>query len=446
MTDTPVLSTSDPSGTSPVGRRAALLKTIGYYAAFIALGMASASLGPTLPALAEHTRSSLSQISALFVARSLGYLAGSLLGGRLYDRIPGHPVMGGGLLLMAGMMGLAPVVPHLWMLAAAILVLGLAEGALDVGGNTLGGVGAWRHRGAVHERPPLLFRPGGVPVAPHHCPGDAPGRRSDPRLLDRRGAAASGGSLAEMPAEPCRRRRPRPQRSGPETHGRLVALIVLFFFLYTGAEIAFGGWIYSYAVALRLTSDTVAAYLTSTFWGALTVGRLLAVPLAIRFPPRTVLLADCLGCLASLGLVLLGSRSLVATFVGTCGVGLSMASIFPAALSLAQGRMRITGAVTGWFFVGASAGGMVLPWLIGQFFESVGPRATMVILLVDMAAAVGVLAVLTFQSARPVYHWIAATVSRVSTPNDRAHPAWSRGRQGRPAASAHDRRRVGCLG
>ena len=127
MTDTPMRSTSDPSGTPPVGRRAALLKTIGYYAAFIALGMASASLGPTLPALAEHTRSSLSQISALFVARSLGYLAGSLLGGRLYDRIPGHPVMSGGLLLMAGMMGLAPVVPHLWMLAVAILVLGLAE-------------------------------------------------------------------------------------------------------------------------------------------------------------------------------------------------------------------------------------------------------------------------------------------------------------------------------
>jgi fucose permease len=80
-----------------------------------------------------------------------------------------------------------------------------------------------------------------------------------------------------------------------------------------------------------------------------------------------------------------------------------MASIFPAALSLAQGRMRITGRVTGWFFVGASAGGMLLPWLIGQFFETVGPRTTVVILSVDMLVATGVLAVLTFQSAQPVY-------------------------------------------
>jgi len=194
--------------------------------------------------------------------------------------------------------------------------------------------------------------------------------------------------------------------SSEQSSGRLVALIVLFFFLYTGAEVAFGGWIYSYAVGLGLSSHAVAAYLTSAFWGALTIGRLLAVPVALRLPPQSVLLADCVGCLISLGILLLGSHSLVATFVGTCGVGVSMASIFPAALSLAQGRMRITGRVTGWFFVGASGGGMALPWLIGQFFDAVGPRATMVILFIDMAAAMTVLAVLTFRSARPVYHWI----------------------------------------
>ena len=407
MTDTSALSASDPPGTSPVGHRAALLKTIGYFAAFIALGMASASLGPTLPALAEQTRSSLSQISALFVARSLGYLAGSLLGGRLYDRIPGHPVMGGGLLLMAGMMGLAPVVPHLWTLAAAILMLGLAEGALDVGGNTLV---VWVHGDRV----------GPFMNALHFFFGL--GALLSPLIIAQ--VMLQGGGLVHaywtvaallLPGALWLKCLPSPsgasataKPSGPENPRRLVAVIVLFFFLYTGAEIAFGGWIYSYAVALGLASDTVAAYLTSAFWGALTVGRLLAVPLAIRFPPRTVLLADCLGCLASLGVVLLGSRSLVATFVGTCGVGLSMASIFPAALSLAQGRMRITGAVTGWFFVGASAGGMVLPWLIGQFFETVGPRATMVILFIDMTAAITVLAVLTFRSARPVYQWIVS--------------------------------------
>ena len=386
-------------------RRQALFKTLGYYAAFIALGLVSASLGPTLPGLANNTGSQLSHISLLFVARSSGYLAGSLLGGRLYDRITGHPVMSGSLLLMAAMMGTAPLLTRLGVLACAIFALGMAEGALDVGGNTLL---VWVHQekvGPFMNGLHFFFGVGAFLsplIVAWAMPDDGAIARAYWTL-----------ALLQLPAALWLLRLPSPSghtasgdASSKRSNGRLVALIVLFFFLYTGAEVAFGGWIYSYAVGLRLGSHAVAAYLTSAFWGALTVGRLLAVPVALRFPPRSVLLADCVGCLVSFAILLVGSHSLVATFVGTCGVGLSMASIFPAALSLAQARMRITGRVTGWFFVGASGGGMTLPWFIGQFFDAVGPRATMVILFIDMTAAMTVLAVLTFRSARPVYHWI----------------------------------------
>jgi hypothetical protein len=37
---------------------------------------------------------------------------------------------------------------------------------------------------------------------------------------------------------------------------------------------------------------------------------------------------------------------------------------------------------------------MLLPWLIGQLFESAGPQITMIAILVDLVAAVGVFAVL----------------------------------------------------
>ena len=99
--------------------------------------MASAALGPSLPGLAEHTRSRMAEISILFVTRSSGYLGGSLLGGRLFDRIAGHPVIGVALVLIAGTLGVAPLLNSRWLLFAAILVLGIAEGAVDVGGNTL---------------------------------------------------------------------------------------------------------------------------------------------------------------------------------------------------------------------------------------------------------------------------------------------------------------------
>jgi MFS transporter, FHS family, Na+ dependent glucose transporter 1 len=388
----------DPS----VDRRQACVKTAGYYAAFIALGLASASLGPTLPALAENTSSQLSKISLLFAARSSGYLAGSLVGGRLYDRIAGHPVMSGSLLVMATMMGAAPLLTQLGILAGAIFLLGMAEGALDVGGNTLL---VWVHQEKVGPFMNGLhfFFGVGAFLSPLIIAWAMPENGAIVRAYWTLALLQLPAALWLLRLSSPAGRTASAAASSERLNGRLVALIVVFFFLYTGAEVAFGGWIYSYAVGLRLSSHAVAAYLTSAFWGALTLGRLLAVPLAVRFSSRSILLADCIGCLTSLAILLLGSHSLGATFVGTCGMGLSMASIFPAALSLAQGRMRITGQVTGWFFVGASAGGMLLPWLIGQFFESVGPRATMVILFIDMAAAMTVLGVLTFQSARPVY-------------------------------------------
>jgi len=72
-----------------------------------------------------------------------------------------------------------------------------------------------------------------------------------------------------------------------------------------------------------------------------------------------------------------------------------MASIFPMMLSFAERRMSITGRITGWFFVGASAGGMTLPWLIGQLFESVGPRITMSAILMDLIVATAAFGFLT---------------------------------------------------
>ena len=398
-------SPSGPPDADPARRVARIPGTIGYYAAFVALGLASASLGPTLPGLALHTQSRLAQISSLFVARSLGYLVGSLLGGRLYDRIPGHPVMAGGIFLMAGMMALAPLASSLWVLTAAILILGLAEGALDVGGNTLL---VWVHREKVGPFMNGLhfFFGVGAFLSPLIIAQAMVGGRDIRRAYWTLAVLLLPGAFwllrLPSPAVPAA----SPDEPAGQANGRLVVLIVAFLFLYAGAEVSFGGWIYSYAVALRLSSDVVAAYLTSAFWGALTAGRLLAIPLAVRFPSRYLLLADFLGCLASLGALLLWPHSLIVVWLGTCGLGLSMASIFPTTLSLAQGRMPISGAVTGWFFVGASAGGMTLPWLIGQLFETIGPRVTMAILFLDLLAAAGLLAVLAFQFARPMYQRI----------------------------------------
>jgi len=45
---------------------------------------------------------------------------------------------------------------------------------------------------------------------------------------------------------------------------------------YVGVEVAYGGWIFTYAVKVFGMGETEADYLSSAFWGAITLGRLLA--------------------------------------------------------------------------------------------------------------------------------------------------------------------------
>jgi FHS family Na+ dependent glucose MFS transporter 1 len=167
----------------------------------------------------------------------------------------------------------------------------------------------------------------------------------------------------------------------------MVVLIAIVLLLYVGAESSMGGWIYTYATATGLGNDAQAAYLTSLFWGVFTAGRLLSIPMVRRLSPRRMLTLDWLGCLISVGAMVFLGDAPVTVWLGTVGVGLSMASIFPIMISFAERHMSITGEITGWFFVGASLGGMTLPWLIGQLFESIGPRVTMSAILVDLALA-----------------------------------------------------------
>jgi MFS family permease len=95
-----------------------------------------AVIGP-LPRLAEHTHTQLSQVSFLFPASALGYLIGSILAGRLYDRLPGHRILVTVLLVVAGALTLTPLAASIWVLTGILLVLNICTGSLDVGGNTL---------------------------------------------------------------------------------------------------------------------------------------------------------------------------------------------------------------------------------------------------------------------------------------------------------------------
>ncbi len=378
--------------------REKLLKTAGYWAGFVGLGAAAGVMGPTLPGLAQQTHSSISALGFLFTARSLGYLLGSWRGGKIYDRLPGHPVAAAGLLGIAVLLALVPLMPSLWLLTPVMFLLGIADSILDVGGNTLivrvHGKQVGPYMTALH-----FFFGAGAFIAPLLV-GWA---------ISRTHSILWGyWGLALLMLPPAfwllRQRSPEAKMEEPEANAGhanvwLVVLIALLFFFYVGTEVGFSGWVSSYALATKMFGEVEAAYLASAFWGAFTVARLAAIPITARVRPRYVLLVDLLGALASFGLIVLLPQSRAALWIGTVGAGLFMASVFPTNINLASRRLTLTGRLTGIFLAVSSLGSMLLPLAVGPLLERVGLRAAMGAFCLIIVAALAVWAALMARTA-----------------------------------------------
>jgi FHS family Na+ dependent glucose MFS transporter 1 len=374
--------------------------TAAYYLAFILLGLTVAAEGPTLLKLAEHTSSALDEINSLFLFSSLGYLLGSFIGGRLYDRVPGHRLMSGVLVFLGLMVALVPLAPSRAVLFAIVLILGLFKGALDVGCNTLL---LWVHNETVGPFMNGLHAFFGV------------GAFISP-LIVAQVLSVTGDiywvywffAIAAFPIAIWIWNLPSPaSRAVPVQHQNStfpilpVFIMVLCFILYVGGEAGYGAWIYTYAFTLNFGTEITAAYLTAAFWGSFTLGRLLGIWVSTLAKPLTILVLDFAGCLLSIGLILLFQESTAVLWIGTILFGLSQASIFPTFLTLAEERMHITGTIAGLFLVGAGVGGMILPWLIGQGFVQVGATAMMAMIFISLVLNLFMLFIFTRVSAKP---------------------------------------------
>ncbi len=374
---------------SPRGLRIA--QTIGYSGTFLVFGMGVAALGPALPVLSRNTGSSLSQVSLVFATVAAGYLLGVLAGGRLFALVPGHRVLGGVLALMAGMAALIPVASNVWLLGALFLLFGLAQGIVEVGTNTLL---LWVQTGrtvpfvnALHFFFGLgaLVAPAGIALAMSKAESLA--------------WFFWPFALLVLPVATWLLVLPSPSRPGVSAPGSrlkgsplVVVLVAFFFFLYGGAEHSFGGWIPTYARAVHAADAAGADFFASAFWASITAGRLLAVSASTRFGPRAIVVAALLGSLAAVAPVLLWPGRAWLLWLGTLGLGLALAAIVPTTLALAGGRIGVTSQATAWYFVGLGAGGMTIPWTIGQLFESTGPQSLFVVILLVLLASLGVFA------------------------------------------------------
>ena len=356
----------------------AIRRTFGYYLLFICLGLSLAITGPTLPALAGQTHTSLGGVGLLFLAGAIGNTLGTFVSGRVFDRLNGHPIMGVAELFIAAMLFLIPFTPWFWVLLVIVVCQGFAGGFINTGANTLL---VWTHGEKVSPfMNGLHFSFGlGAFLAPFLVA----------QVIDIEGGyrlaywALSMVTLlvglrmitlkgSPQPTHPPNGQTARVAR-GPIPYP-LVITALLFLFFYVGSEITFGGWVYTYAVTLKLASAAGAAYLTSAFWLAFTIGRLISIPAATRFTPKQVILAALFGCISVLALGIFFSGSSRALWLMAVGLGFCMAPIWPSGFTLAGQSINLTGRVTGIILLGDSLGGMILPTLVGKVIEASSPQ------------------------------------------------------------------------
>ena len=368
-------------------------KTILYSLAFIALGLISGSIGPTLPALAAQTNVEMKQISNLFVARALGTMVGSWLIGRLYDRVTGHPLLAGSLLASAVAMALLPMSSQLLVLVALSACIGLASASINVGGNALI---VMEHGDRVRPFMSVLhfaFGLGGF-LAPMFVSLFAD--RAD-------GLRLAYWTLALVSVPPIlltlvstspRPRAEHHEEANAAVPALLLGLLVLYFFLEVGAEASVMGWIFSYSIKQGI-AEQEAYKINSAFWAAFTAGRLATIWLSMRFAALPLVLVFMgLATLFAVGLLVFPT-SAAAVWICAVGFGISVGPVFPSMFGFVQNRLHLSGKVTGWLLVGASAGGMFWPRLVGQFFESQGVQVMTWTVIGTMLGALAIILLMT---------------------------------------------------
>ncbi len=359
-----------------------IAQTIQYYFLFIYLGLSTGINGPTLPSVAQQIKVSIGQMGNIFLIGSLGFTIGTLLGGRWMERFRGHLVVGMGQLVGGCLIMLIPFSTGFWWLMAIILVKGMAEG-LILGVNTLL---VWTHR----EKAGLFIN------TLHFCFGL--GAFVSPLIVGRLITIPNGYQWAFwgigifgilmgvrtifLPGNP------KPVHLQNDEQGSRVSIFsvlvisaALYLFFYVGAEITFGGWIYTYASTLSILNASSSAFLTSGFWLAFTMGRLLSIPAAIHTTPRQVIPIALVGAISILTILNLAPASANLLWIATIILGFCLAPLWPMGFSLSGQSIPMTARISSVVLLGDSLGAMILPWLVGHLIDFSGAKSIILIVL-----------------------------------------------------------------
>jgi fucose permease len=345
------------------------------FVAFISLGMPDGLLGVAWPSIRVSFSIPLDAVGLLLAAAVAGYMTASFLNGPLIARWGVGKVLAASCALTGIALIGYTLVPQWWMMVLLGVVAGLGAGAIDAGLNTYvashfgEGLMQWLHAsyGIGVTLGPIIMTValtalnswrvgyrvvGGFQIALATCfvltlamwkqKEASVGTEEPKRLTDYK--TPLGETLRE----------PR------------VWLSVLLFFLYVGAEVSLGTWIYTLLTESRGIAPAAAGLWAGSYWATFTIGRVVAGVFAKKVGLKRLVLGGLLG--AWLGALLLGWNPFAAaSLLAVALIGFAIAPIFPALMSGTSQRVgpHFAANTIGMQMAAAGLGTAVIPSLVG---------------------------------------------------------------------------------
>ncbi|GAQ60769.1 MFS transporter [Streptomyces scabiei] len=348
---------------------------VATYAYFVLYGTLLGTWVVHIPAVEERVSISHAELGGMLVVLGVGAFAGMRVAGPLTDRLGTRVVVPVGGVLCGTTLFLPGLAHDAWTLAGALLVFGFCNGCLDVSMNAHA-----VHVEKAYGRPVMsgfhaTFSIGGVLAALAGAGTASTG------LHPAVGMAAVGAvgivtalvaARGLLPAAPPAESPASARESGTSpaarraTKGRvwLLAVLALMVMLCEGAA---NDWSALHLRDALGASAGTAAFAYGAFAAAMTVGRLLADRVVVRFGSPAILRYGAASAAVGITLVILGPSTPV-VFAGWALFGLGLSGCVPQLFSAAgHADPSAAGAnmsrVAGLGYVGMLAGPAVIGWL-----------------------------------------------------------------------------------
>jgi fucose permease len=378
------------------------------YSCMLMVGINNGWLGPFLPEISRTSDLPIERAGLIVSTSAAGYFISLLIAGEINQSMSAQKILVGAMVLFTAGLGWLAIAPGLAGLLCAGFLIGLANGGIDIGANALivelnrerlasalnylhvlFGVGALLGplivSAAFATRVPYWWVFGGGAIA----------------------CAAIGFRLGVTPAHEVR----TPVALGNENENGFLPMlsrpviwaISTVMFLYVGAEIGIGTWLFLYLHTAGALSPMLASSGVSLYWLGLVCGRVFGGRLGHHIAlPQFTMLSSALSAIALLILIAAPTASgLAASAIFLIGFGYG--PVFPNMIAVGAARFPSeVGRMTSIVVAGGALGAIIAPWIMGHAIADISPRASMeVALAFTIAMAALAFSLRTLSSHRP---------------------------------------------